>query len=130
MPVSFPVKKEDDEDDSTAPYYEKEIFTSMWDALRWRHVRQRVPVCFRKTLRNRYMLANLIYLGYTIGLLIVDFHPDFSSPAAEVACTNETVVELAPLDQPVQMNEYANRIYIGRASRVSSLLSSYEDCAC
>ncbi len=66
-------KNHDDQSDPTAPFNEIEVFHSIWDALRWKHVRTRVPVCFKKTLRSRYMLANLVYLGYTIGFLVADF---------------------------------------------------------
>ncbi len=114
-PVAFQVKTNEDDEDLTAPYFERQAFYSMWDALRWRHIRERVPVCFKKTLRNRYMLANLIYLGYTIALLIIDFHPDFSatSSGASIEIFNETTPSISPLDQPVIMNEYVNRLYIG-----------------
>jgi hypothetical protein len=108
MPATYPVKTDEDRDDVNAPYNEIEAFNSIWDALRWKHVRKRVPVCLKKTLYNRYMLANLIYLGYTIALLILDFHPDFSPTDTEIS--NQT-----SLDQPVMMNEYANRIYIGKS---------------
>jgi hypothetical protein len=111
MPVNFPVKTDDDAHDPTAPYYELEAFHSLWDALRWKHVRKRVPVCFKKTLYNRYMLANLIYLGYTIALLIIDFHPDLSATSS-TEVSNETIA--SPLDQPVAMNDYTNRLYIGK----------------
>jgi hypothetical protein len=109
MPVNFAVKF-DDEDDLTAPYNEQEAFNSMWDALRWKHVRKRVPICFKKTLHNRYMLTNLVYLGYTIALLILDFHPDFNRKSSDNSSAETTSV----LDQPVVINEYANNIYIGK----------------
>jgi len=109
MPVNFPVKI-DDEDDLTAPYNEQEAFNSIWDALRWKHVRKRVPMCFKKTLRNRYILANLVYLGYTIALLILDFNPDFNRKSSD----NLTTGTRSILDQPVVINEYANNIYIGK----------------
>jgi hypothetical protein len=119
-PVNFQVKaKEDDNDDDdlTTPYYEREAFNSMWDALRWRHVRKRLPVCFKKTLRNRYMLANLTYLGYTIALLILDFHPDFrenSSDTSMIDTSTGTTPTISVLDQPIENNEHVNRIYIGK----------------
>ncbi|CAF1174383.1 unnamed protein product [Rotaria sp. Silwood1] len=118
MPVNFPVKtEEDDIDDLTAPYNELETFDSIWDGLRWKHIQKRVPICFKKTLYNRYMLANLIYLGYTIGLLVIDFYPGFSASSSD----NSTTVEesndtISILDQPVIMNEYVNRLYIGLAA--------------
>jgi hypothetical protein len=114
MPATYPVKTDEDRDDVNAPYNEIEAFNSIWDALRWKNVRKRVPVCFKKTLYNRYMLANLIYLGYTIALLILDFHPDFSPTGTEIS--NQTIPSGSSLDQPVMMNDYANRIYIGKSS--------------
>jgi len=109
MPVNFPVKIDEEKDVLTAPYYEREAFNSMWDALRWKHVRKRVPICFKKSLHNRYMLANIIYLGYTIALLILDFHPDFSAKPS-----GNSTIETSVLDQPIVNNEYVNRIYIGK----------------
>lgn len=109
-----------DTDDSTAPYEELEAFNSIWQALRWQQVRKRVPVCCKKTLRNRYMLANLIYVGYAIGLLIIDFNADLS-PSTESSSTETTEETRSPLDQPVVMSELANRIYIGNVS--SSLIA-------
>lgn len=111
MPVNFPVKLEEEKDDPTAPYNELEVFHSIRDALRWKHVRKRVPVCLKKSLQNRYMLANLIYLGYTIALLIIDFHPDFTSQSHTAQESNVTV---SILDQPVPINQYVNNIYIGK----------------
>lgn len=100
-------------EDETEPYDELEAFDSLWQALQWSHIRKRVPVCFKKTLHNRYILANIIYIGYTIGLLFIDFHPYFTSlpeSNSDGESSNET---LSPLDQPVLMNESANRFYIG-----------------
>ena len=104
-----------DTDDSTAPYQELEAFDSIWQALRWQQVRKRVPVCFKKTLRNRYMLANLIYVGYAIGLLVIDFNADLN-PSTQSSSTETTEETGSPLDQPVSMSELANRIYIGNVS--------------
>jgi len=75
--VQLPTRKNDDDeiDDPTAPFNETQAFDSIWQALRWKQIRTRVPVCFRKTIRSRYMLANLVYLGYAIGILIIDFNP-------------------------------------------------------
>jgi len=103
------------EDDLPAPYNECETFTSIYDALRWKHIRKRIPICFKKSLHNRYMLANLIYLGYTISLLIIDFHPDFNSTSSdnsnEILESNQSI---SILDQPVIMSDYGNKIYIGK----------------
>lgn len=109
MPATFPVKTDEEDDDETAPYNEQEAFSSMFDALRWKHVRERLPVCFKKSLHNRYMLANLIYLGYTIALLIIDFHPDFATPPS--TCSQNATSPT--LDTPVLINTYVNNIYIG-----------------
>lgn len=68
-----PQGNHNDQNDPTAPFNDVEVFHSIWDALRWKHVRARVPVCLKKTIRSRYMLANLVYLGYTIGFLVADF---------------------------------------------------------
>ncbi|CAF1664544.1 unnamed protein product, partial [Didymodactylos carnosus] len=53
---------DDDITDETAPYNEKTAFASIWEALAWKQIRTRVPICLSKTIRNRYMLANLVYL--------------------------------------------------------------------
>lgn len=106
-------------DNLDAPFYEQEAFESIWDGLRWCHVRKRLPLCFKKTLHNRYMLANLIYLGYTIGLLIIDFNPSFYGASAVVdetslPSTTTTAEPIPLLDQPVENNAHVNRLYIGQ----------------
>ncbi|CAF1935203.1 unnamed protein product [Rotaria magnacalcarata] len=107
---------DDDEDDSTAPYREREAFKSLWDALRWKHVRKRVPVCFNRTLHNRYMLANLVYLSYTIALLVIDFHPGFTATSSDISTSMELSNDAgSTLDQPVIINLHANRLYIALA---------------
>ena len=53
---------DDEENDPTAPFNELESFDSIFDALRWQQIRKRIPICFYKTLRNRYFLANFVYL--------------------------------------------------------------------
>ncbi|CAF3907685.1 unnamed protein product, partial [Rotaria sordida] len=117
FPISLQVKtNEDDDNSTTAPFNELEAFDSMWDALRWKHLRKRVPICFKKTLHNRYMLVNLIYLGYTITLLVIDFYPGFNSNSSDTSITmEESNYTISILDQPVIMNEYVNRVYIGLA---------------
>ncbi|CAF3907702.1 unnamed protein product [Rotaria sordida] len=117
MPVNFPVKADEDANDLTAPYNELETFDSIWDALRWKHLQKRVPICFKKTLYNRYMIANLVYLGYTIALLVIDFYPGFNSNSSDTSITmEESNYTISILDQPVIMNEYVNRLYIGLAA--------------
>ncbi|CAF0866269.1 unnamed protein product [Rotaria sordida] len=118
MPVNFPVKADEDANDLTAPYNELETFDSIWDALRWKHLQKRVPICFKKTLYNRYMIANLVYLGYTIALLVIDFYPGFNSNSSDISITmEESNYTISILDQPVIMNEYVNRLYIAWRGR-------------
>jgi hypothetical protein len=103
-----------DAEDLTAPYYELEAFDSVWQALRWKHVRARVPICFKKTLRSRYMLANLVYLGYAIGILIIDFNPSvYAPPENETACINLTE-ETPDLSTPVCNVPLVNNLYLGK----------------
>jgi len=110
MPATYPIKTDEENDNETAPYHEQEAFSSMFDALRWKHIRKRLPICLKKSLHNRYMLANLIYLGYTIALLVIDFHPDFAQVSQNSCSENYTPPSL---DDPVPINEYVNNIYIG-----------------
>jgi hypothetical protein len=56
---------DDEENDPTAPFNELESFDSLWRALRWKQIKKRVPICFKKTLHNRYFFANLVYLVST-----------------------------------------------------------------
>ncbi len=105
----------DDSDDSTAPFYETEVFHSIWEALKWKHVRARVPVCFKKTIRSRYMLANLIYLGYTIGILITDFNFPVNASTDDTENTTETTTVVIPiLDQAAGDEPIVNRLYFGK----------------
>jgi len=53
---------DDEENDPTAPFNELEAFHSLWQALKWKQIKKRIPICFKKTIRNRYFLANLVYL--------------------------------------------------------------------
>jgi len=109
-----------DTDDLTAPFYETEVFYSIWEALKWKHVRARVPVCFKKTIRSRYMLANLIYLGYTIGILITDFNfpvnvsTGTTSTNDTANITETTTVVIPILDQPAGDEPIVNRLYFGK----------------
>jgi len=110
----------DDTDDSKEPFYETEVFYSIGDALKWKHVRARVPVCFKKTIRSRYMLANLIYLGYTIGILITDFNfpvnvsTGTTSTNDTANITETTTVVIPILDQPAGDEPIVNRLYFGK----------------
>lgn len=101
----------DDEDDLTAPFYEYEAFDSIWQALQWKQIRTRVPICMKKTLRSRYMLANVIYLVYTIGILIVDFHPYLNGTANDD--NSNSTIDLG-LDEPVGNVPLANHLFVGK----------------
>jgi hypothetical protein len=75
----------------------------------------------KRTLRSRYMLANLIFLGYSIGLLIIDFHPSFSGSSDTVEETTPSVTTttgepIDPLDVPMPNNHYINQFYVGQCS--------------
>ncbi|CAF4660448.1 unnamed protein product [Rotaria socialis] len=97
--------------DPTAPFNEVETFNTIWEALKWKHIRARVPVCLRKTLRNRYMLGNLVYLGYAIGILIIDFNPQLNGSADE---NNTCTAPVIPtLDQPITKDPSVNQLYLG-----------------
>lgn len=100
-----------DTNERTAPYHEEECFDSIIDALKWKQIRKRVPQCFKQTLRNRYFFTNFIYLGYTIGLLIIDFDPSLNPVSPPYTNSTTTTSEL---DQPVIMNDLSNRIYVGK----------------
>ncbi|CAF4502598.1 unnamed protein product, partial [Rotaria socialis] len=102
-------------DDPTAPFNEVEAFNSIWEALKWKHIRARVPVCLRKTLRSRYMLANLVYLGYAIGILIIDFNPQVngSADSSSVVQNNTYTTPVVPtLEQSISNTPLVNRLYL------------------
>lgn len=64
---------DDEENDPTAPFNELESFDSIWNALKWKQIKKRIPICLKKTLRNRYFLANLVYLvTYFLLLFLLD----------------------------------------------------------
>lgn len=120
---------DDDTEDPTAPFYELTAFNSTWEGLRWTEIRTRVPICFKKTIRNRYMLANLVYLGYAIGILIIDFNPSVNGSSSssgdsdysydyDTSTTNDSTITIAaytsPLDKPVDSVPLVNRLYIGK----------------
>jgi len=106
-------KSDDDPKDLTAPYYELESFNSIWRALQWKQLRVRVPVCLKKTVRSRYMLANLVYLGYAIGILIIDFNSNVNGSSADNA-TDMCDYTTPDLDQPVESVPLVNRLYLGK----------------
>lgn len=53
---------DDEENDPTAPFNELEPFSNFWEALTWKQIKKRVPICAKKTMYNRYFLANFVYL--------------------------------------------------------------------
>jgi len=53
---------DDEINDPTAPFNELESFGSIFEALSWEQIKKRVPICFKKTIYNRYFLANFVYL--------------------------------------------------------------------
>jgi hypothetical protein len=125
--AQIPVRKKDDDDtnDPTAPFNELESFDSIWQALRWKQIRTRVPICLRKTIRNRYMLANLVYLGYAIGILIIDYNPTVNGSSSTDTVTDVTDITTqtmnttiatttAILDQPIVAVPLVNRLYLGK----------------
>ena len=103
-------------EDPTASFNELESFDSIWQALRWRQLRARVPICLKKIIRSRYMLANLVYLAYAIGILLIDFNPDINGSSGDDAsdgCDNETTTD-SDLDQPIDNVPLVLRMYIGK----------------
>jgi hypothetical protein len=72
-----------DNKDLTSPIYELQPFNSIYQALQWKYVRIRIPICWKKILHSRYMLANIVYLIYSIGILIINFHPSFNENSTD-----------------------------------------------
>ena len=107
--------------DRTSSFYELEPFDSIVQALKWKQIRIRVPLCIKKTLCNRFMLPNLIYVGYAATLLFIDFSESFNALFND----NNTIVQntytfpsinttqTSVLDRSIQNNPYINRIYFG-----------------
>ncbi|CAF1216522.1 unnamed protein product [Adineta ricciae] len=105
--------------DRTSSFYELEPFDSIVQALKWRQIRIRVPLCIKKTLCNRFMLPNLIYVGYAATLLFIDFSESLNALLNDNNTTvqsthafhgiNTTLASV--LDRPIQNNPYINRIY-------------------
>lgn len=111
---------DDDTKGPTAPFYEQQAFDSIFQALRWEQVRTRVPICLRKTTRSRYMLADLVFLGYAIGILMIDFDPSLSElPADSVAAEDgnlTTTALTATVDESVANAPLITHLYIGKLS--------------
>lgn len=106
--------------DLTSSLYELEPFDSIVQALRWSQIKRRLPSCIKKTLHNRFMLPNLLYVGYAAGLVIIDFDEDLNPPPNNVL--NETMknsfnaseLRMFLLNQPIDNNPLTNQLYIGK----------------
>jgi hypothetical protein len=118
-----PQSNGDHDNDPTVPFNETEAFHSIWEALQWKHVRVRVPLCFKKTLRSRYMLANVVYLGYTIGFLVADFNFPMNA-STDTTSTNDTwnisdidttqIMTTSILDQSAGDPPIVNKMYFSK----------------
>jgi hypothetical protein len=125
-PSSETQNNDDDENDRTTPFNETEVFHSIWEALQWKHVRVRVPMCLKKTVRSRYMLANLVYLGYTIGFIVADFNFPINA-STDTTSTNDTlnktdtttVMTTSILDQSAGDPPAVNSLYFSEFQFVS-----------
>lgn len=113
--VTNNLNDDDEVNDPTKPYNDTEVFRTIWEALTWKHIRTRVPICFKNSIRSRYMLANFVYLGYAIGILVIDFSPSFNGGTSS-SCDNQSTDTGSILDQPVENNPYVNNLYIGQDS--------------
>jgi len=106
--------------DLTASFYEVEPFYSVVEALQWKQIKERLPLCVKKTLRNPFMLPNIIYVGYATGLLVIDFNENFNTLSNNTSGKNDTgapnvsTVRTSILDQPIQNNPCVNQFYIGK----------------
>lgn len=76
---------------------EQRSFHSICQALQWKYLRVRVPICGKRLLHSRYMLANVVYLIYSIGILILNFHPHFNGKSPQVSHINQYYVVLGIL---------------------------------
>lgn len=110
-----------DDKELTAPFDEYQPFSSIWQALQWKHIRVRVPTCCKRLLHSRYMLANVVYLLYSISILFINFHPSFNQTSSHVSFSTEKT-----LDEPVTTNPIINRCYIGLA--ILHLISAFFYC--
>ncbi|CAF4725969.1 unnamed protein product [Rotaria socialis] len=115
--------------DLTASFYELEPFDSIVQALQWRQIKRRLPSCMKKTLRNRFMLPNIIYVGYAIGLLVIDFNENLNTSSNNTSganATNASKVRTSILDRPIQNDPYVNQLYIGLA--IVSIIMGFLYC--
>lgn len=106
--------------DFTASFYELEPFDSIVHALQWRQIKRRLPMCMKKSLCNRFILPNFIYISYAIILLIIDFNEKFSPPPKNISnerCRNISNIiktRIFILNQPIQHVPFVNELYIGK----------------
>ena len=112
-----------EEKDLSAPFYELQSFDSIFTALQWQHIRIRLPICARKLLHSRYMLANIVYLIYSIGILMINFHPIFNNDVESNPINNRS----NPLDEIIENNLLVNRSYIilGFLHLISAILYAW-----
>ena len=117
--------------DRTASFYELEPFDSLEQALQCKHLKRRLPACLKRTLRNRFMLPNMMNVGYAIGLLVIDYNENFNPPTNSTSAntladtSNGSKAQVSILDQPVQNDPYVNQLYIGKlaASKMKANLT-------
>lgn len=108
--------------DLTAAFYELEPYNSIGHALQWKQIKRRLPICWKKTLRNRFMLPNLMYLCYAIVLLIIDFDENLNPPPNSttveflIKTSNKSNKSVSLLDLPVQNDPFTNKLYISKLS--------------
>ena len=96
--------------DRTAVFYELEPFDSLVEALRWSQINRRLPMCVKRTLHNRFMLPNVIYVGYAIALLVIDYSDELNPP---INSTLTSAERSSILDRPVQNDPFVNQLYMG-----------------
>ncbi|CAF2044621.1 unnamed protein product [Rotaria magnacalcarata] len=75
------------------------------------------------------MLPNIIYVGYAIGLLVIDFNENLntlSNNTSGANASNASKVRTSILDQPIQNDPYMNQLYIGLAT--ASIIMGFLYC--
>ncbi|CAF4726198.1 unnamed protein product, partial [Rotaria magnacalcarata] len=61
------------------------------------------------------MLGNIVYLGYAIGILIIDFNPQVNGSADRSSADQNstcTAPVMPTLDQPITPNPFMNQLYL------------------
>ena len=64
-----------------------------------------------------------MYVGYAIGLLVINFNENlnassnYTSGMNATGASNINTVRKSILDQPIQNNPYVNQLYIGKFGR-------------